>query len=132
MNEIMSGPCVCCGATGYALSMGGPSICPACDCGRFGGTVLAIHNAKLTAELQASEARALSLEAEKGRLREALVEYRRLHGSVALDLLSAHQGRGNGTTQWMTEEDNDLRREFRAAGDLASQALAEIEGKEER
>lgn len=27
------GPCVVCGATGYALSCGGPSICPPCDCG---------------------------------------------------------------------------------------------------
>ena len=26
------GPCARCGATGYPLSMGGPSICPACDC----------------------------------------------------------------------------------------------------
>ena len=27
------GPCVVCGATDYALSAGGPDICPACDCG---------------------------------------------------------------------------------------------------
>ena len=27
------GPCKLCGATDYALSMGGPTICPACDCG---------------------------------------------------------------------------------------------------
>lgn len=27
-----AGPCAGCGATGYGLSMGGPSICPACDC----------------------------------------------------------------------------------------------------
>jgi len=26
------GPCAGCGATGYPISMGGPSICPACDC----------------------------------------------------------------------------------------------------
>lgn len=31
-----SGPCVICGATNYALSMGGPTICPSCDCGNFG------------------------------------------------------------------------------------------------
>ena len=29
----MPGPCVVCGKTNYPLSMGGPSICPACDCG---------------------------------------------------------------------------------------------------
>lgn len=28
-----AGPCVICGATNYALSMGGPSLCPSCDCG---------------------------------------------------------------------------------------------------
>jgi hypothetical protein len=28
-----AGPCVICGATGYELSMGGPTICPSCDCG---------------------------------------------------------------------------------------------------
>lgn len=28
-----SGPCVMCGATDYRLSMGGPGICPSCDCG---------------------------------------------------------------------------------------------------
>lgn len=27
------GPCVICGATNYELSMGGPTICPVCDCG---------------------------------------------------------------------------------------------------
>ena len=28
-----AGPCVMCGAVNYALSYGGPSICPSCDCG---------------------------------------------------------------------------------------------------
>jgi hypothetical protein len=32
----MPGPCVICGATDYPLSMGGPTICPSCDCGDFG------------------------------------------------------------------------------------------------
>ncbi len=30
------GPCKSCGIKGYGLSMGGPAICPACDCGRKG------------------------------------------------------------------------------------------------
>ena len=34
MTEL--GPCVICGATDYNLSMGGPTICPSCDCGDFG------------------------------------------------------------------------------------------------
>ena len=28
-----AGPCVACGATNYPMSMGGPTICPPCDCG---------------------------------------------------------------------------------------------------
>src|SRR5512140_1886133 len=28
-----NGPCVVCGATNYPLSLGGPDICPSCDCG---------------------------------------------------------------------------------------------------
>ena len=27
------GPCIVCGETEYPLSCGGPTICPACDCG---------------------------------------------------------------------------------------------------
>lgn len=30
------GPCVICGAVNYDMSMGGPTICPSCDCGHFG------------------------------------------------------------------------------------------------
>lgn len=30
--QIQPGPCLACGATNYPLSMGGPGICPACDC----------------------------------------------------------------------------------------------------
>ena len=33
MSEKQPGPCELCGATDYPLSMGGPAICPACDCG---------------------------------------------------------------------------------------------------
>lgn len=29
------GPCKLCGTSNYALSMGGPDVCPACDCGNF-------------------------------------------------------------------------------------------------
>jgi hypothetical protein len=32
----MPGPCVICGALDYELSVGGPDICPSCDCGGFG------------------------------------------------------------------------------------------------
>ena len=30
------GPCIYCGGRNYPLSMGGPAICPSCDCGNFG------------------------------------------------------------------------------------------------
>jgi hypothetical protein len=31
--QIQPGPCVVCGEKNYPLSLGGPDICPACDCG---------------------------------------------------------------------------------------------------
>lgn len=31
--KIQAGPCISCGEVNYPLSMGGPDICPACDCG---------------------------------------------------------------------------------------------------
>lgn len=37
-SQVMPGPCVACGMTDYPLSMGGPGICPWCDChGAEGG-----------------------------------------------------------------------------------------------
>jgi len=33
VNKTQSGPCIVCGRTNYSLSMGGSTICPACDCG---------------------------------------------------------------------------------------------------
>lgn len=32
-----AGPCRFCGLTNYAPSLGGPTVCPWCDCGNFGG-----------------------------------------------------------------------------------------------
>jgi len=34
-ETLMPGPCCICGRTDYPLSMGGPTICPKCDCGHF-------------------------------------------------------------------------------------------------
>lgn len=31
--DVQPGPCVVCKAEGYALSLGGPDVCPACDSG---------------------------------------------------------------------------------------------------
>lgn len=48
------GPCIICGDINYALSMGGPGICPSCDCGNFGITVVkrqAAEIIRLRAEL---------------------------------------------------------------------------------
>jgi len=57
------GPCNICGATNYAMSTGGPYICPSCDCGigvkwkpgrgLYKEDVLPVgidHNAQLTEE----------------------------------------------------------------------------------
>ena len=54
------GPCVSCGATSYPLSMGGPSICPACDC-------------------MPPERRVRQLAEENRRLRERVAELERMH-----------------------------------------------------
>ena len=35
-NNMPYGPCVYCGDTNYANSIGGPMVCPSCDCGDFG------------------------------------------------------------------------------------------------
>jgi hypothetical protein len=48
----MLGPCVICGDVGYELSIGGPSICPSCDCGNFGPDVVR-RQGKIIAELRA-------------------------------------------------------------------------------
>lgn len=48
--RIVSGPCAMCGAEGYELSVGGPNICPACDCGVTAPYVLQKHIKSLTEE----------------------------------------------------------------------------------
>lgn len=39
------------------------------------------------------------------------------------DVRSAHNGRGNGVTDWMREEDRDFREELRKQFDVARAAL---------
>ena len=68
------GPCSVCGTTNYPNSMGGPSICPSCDCGNFDGQVFAWNNAKLNTELIALRTR---LEALEKWGREVVIRYRR-------------------------------------------------------
>jgi hypothetical protein len=50
------GPCEMCGATNYAMSYGGPSICPACDCGRTNPIQQAKYISKLKEQLRTAEA----------------------------------------------------------------------------
>lgn len=45
--KIQSGPCLVCGETDYPLSMGGPSICPACDMGQDLKTRLALYRKRI-------------------------------------------------------------------------------------
>lgn len=35
-----SGPCIICGTVNYEPSLGGPDICPSCDCGHFGPDIV--------------------------------------------------------------------------------------------
>jgi hypothetical protein len=45
----MSGPCIYCGGVNYAPSIGGPLICPSCDCGNFGPNVVQRQGETITA-----------------------------------------------------------------------------------
>lgn len=49
--DVQPGPCCICGATNYALSMGGPTICPKCDCGHFDAATVT-QQAKVIAQLR--------------------------------------------------------------------------------
>ena len=51
-----SGPCVICGDTNYALSCGGPTICPKCDCGQFDAATVE-KQARVIADLRAQLAK---------------------------------------------------------------------------
>jgi hypothetical protein len=62
------GPCVYCGAVNYPLSMGGPTICPSCDCGNFGPKVVRALGTELVAVRSERAALAAQLEAAKAPL----------------------------------------------------------------
>lgn len=68
MSDLVSGPCIFCGKTNYPPSLGGPQVCPSCDCGHFSAATT-MGQAKLITELQSS---LTALEEENKRLREAL------------------------------------------------------------
>jgi hypothetical protein len=61
-----------CGATNYALSLGGPGICPNCDCGTFNGPAMAQKYVDARERIAVYQQRIAALEAENVRLREAL------------------------------------------------------------
>lgn len=54
-RDMPAGPCIICGDTNYGLSMGGPSVCPPCDCGRPPGV------GKLQREVQSQGKRIIDL-----------------------------------------------------------------------
>lgn len=59
VGELRPGPCCICGATDYALSCGGPTICPKCDCGHFDAATV-IQQAKVIGGLRESNAELLA------------------------------------------------------------------------
>ena len=62
----MTDVCTMCGRTFSEPSMGGPGICPACDCGLYDPQSLLSHIQRLTAERDALQAQ---VEAAKAILR---------------------------------------------------------------
>jgi len=60
---------------------------------------------------------------ENERLRAALDGLVKHESSIKIDVLSAHRNRGNGASQWMSEDDADFRRNLRQAFETACAAL---------
>lgn len=70
----MRGPCIVCGTVGYAMSMGGPGICPSCDCGNFGMPMVQRQGndiVQLRSELSQARARIAELESDDSAFRDA-------------------------------------------------------------
>lgn len=96
------GPCIGCGATNYGNSLGGPSICPACDAGATRSPKEA-GSSVAGALLVEQNARIAALEAENRDLRAEVASERVKHG-VLPDVLAEAAGR---------EERARIRRELR-------------------
>lgn len=77
----------------------------------------------LNEKLSAAEARA-------ERLRAALEPFVKMADSISADLRATHRERADAASEWMREDDRDLRNAFRAACDAARSALAEPAGGE--
>lgn len=76
------GPCICCGATNYALSMGGPTICPSCDCGNFGAPTVTRQGkeiASLRARIATLTAALAKCDAALGQIEETTKYYEQPH-----------------------------------------------------
>ena len=58
-----AGPCIMCRATNYALSFGGPDICPSCDCG------IPPEVSKLKRQLDEANLKIMELTQENSRLK---------------------------------------------------------------
>lgn len=79
--SLQPGPCIICGATDYPLSMGGPTICPPCDC----GPPNPVEVRKLREALRDSRAAEAALRDEIDALRARLIpeeERRKLEGDA--------------------------------------------------
>lgn len=86
----MSGPCIYCGAVNYAPSMGGPMICPSCDCGNFGpsvvqrqGETITDLRTQLASEQATSEAACKAQRASASKLNAAVSDSESLRAQLA-------------------------------------------------
>ncbi len=59
-------------------------------------------------------------------LRAALERIVKMRKAIYEDVRSAHTGRGNGASEWMSEDDRDFRNELSAAFDAAESALSTL------
>ena len=57
------------------------------------------------------------------RLTEALALFVQMEKSIIADLMTAHASRGNGASEWMREDDRDMRKDIRKAFQAARAAL---------
>jgi hypothetical protein len=96
--DLMSGPCISCGATNYPPSVGGATICPSCDCSPPSrrqiremreGAMTEIQ--RLNDALREARTEIERLQASNEHLKDALTEQSILNGPLVINLQLAEE-----------------------------------------